>query len=87
MAIAPKKINGYFKYNVTIETLKDISERFKWLCQYDQLEEGPEKEDGETTEEDDDNDDIDYKAKYENAILRIKNLEERLNKYENPLDK
>ena len=64
MAIAPKKINGYFKYNVTIEKLKDISERFKWLCHYDQLEEGPEEED--------DNDDTDYKTKYKNAMLRIR---------------
>ena len=43
MNIIPKKPNEYFKFSVTIETLKDIAERFKWLCHYDQLEKEPEK--------------------------------------------
>jgi hypothetical protein len=75
MDIVPKKTNGYFKFNVSLERLQDIADRFKWLCKYDMIEEEEPKED--------DDDCISYKDKYENALIRIRELENEIFKLKN----
>jgi hypothetical protein len=77
--IEPHKIGGYMKYDVSIDQLKDLATRFKWICQYDEF----------TTEESiDDYDEISdpldgnepNKAYYERKIKQLKETIERLSR-------
>jgi hypothetical protein len=45
LAIEPHKTAGLMKYDVTLDTLKDLAVRFKWICQYDEFEEEEKDED------------------------------------------
>jgi hypothetical protein len=46
LGIIPHKTSGYMKYDVSIDTLKDLSTRFKWICQYDEfIEENDDQDD------------------------------------------
>jgi hypothetical protein len=76
--IIPTKKNGYFKYDITYEKLKDIADRFKWICAYDEVQ-----NDFIDNEEEENNDDIGYKAKYEKAMKRIKELERQIKELTN----
>jgi hypothetical protein len=75
LAIEPYKTAGYMKYDVTLETLKDLATRFKWICQYDEFEE---EEEEEKDEDDFIDDPLEGKqpniAYYEKEIKRLKAL-------------
>lgn len=65
-----KKLTGYYYYFKSLEELKEIANRHKWLCEYD--EEDKEQSEEEKPEF------IDYEKLYKELLLKYNNLEEEM---------
>jgi hypothetical protein len=76
-----KKINGYWYFSFDIPTLKEIANKYKWICEYDDYEE--EEEDSQ----DEGEDEIDYKASYEHLKLAFEELQSKNKKLKSKLKK
>lgn len=69
--VGPKN-NGYFYYKVSYETLKAISDKRKWVCDYDYLDiedEFVDEEEGEKIK--------DYKRAYEKLLRKYEELKKK----------
>jgi hypothetical protein len=75
-----KKVNGYWYFSFDIPTLKEIANKYKWICEYDDYEQEEEiQEEGE--------DEIDYKASYEQLKEAFEELQSKNKKLKSKLKK
>ena len=76
-----KKINGYWYFSFDMQMLKEIANKYKWICEYDDFE----TQEDDTVQEDDD--DIDYKASYEQLKLAFEELQTKNKKLKSKIKK
>ena len=78
-----KKVNGYWYFSFDIPTLKEIANKYKWICEYDDYEQEEEIQEEDTQEEDE----IDYKASYEQLKEAFEELQSKNKKLKSKLKK
>jgi hypothetical protein len=78
-----KKVNGYWYFSFDIPTLKEIANKYKWMCEYDDYEQEEEIQEEDTQEEDE----IDYKASYEQLKEAFEELQNKNKKLKSKLKK
>jgi hypothetical protein len=77
--IEKKKINGIYKFKVPYETLKEMSDKNKWVCEFDEEEEVDDEEDDETDDEASPIDKINYKLRCIELEKEVASLKKLLN--------
>ena len=85
-----KKINGYWYFSFTIPVLKEIANKYKWICEYDDYEQPEEEKEKEVVDEEtekEEEDDVDYKASYEVLKLAYEKLQSKNKKLKSKVKK
>jgi len=77
--IEKKKINGIYKFKVPYETLKEMSDKNKWVCEFDEEEEEVDEDDDETDDETSPIDKINYKLRCIELEKEVASLKKLLN--------
>ena len=78
-----KKINGYWSFSFDANILKEIAKKYKWVCEYDDFEE----DEAEFENDDENEDDINYKASYELLKVAYEELQSKNKKLKHKFKK